>query len=169
MHFGAVSGERAQLKDIIRMAADIMEARGEHTYAKGIRAYDAWKEMLLDEKWFENDAAFDGLFEKLLVHNDAMVCIQDGRKWGAEFFKEVSAACGEEETVMCMEISRRFHRVSALAEEMMELLGDWGDMEKMLQNFASRPVREKTGGLIDAAKAEDGRALEEIRRLCGHL
>lgn len=169
MHFGAVSGERAQLKDIIRMAADIMEARGEHTYAKGIRAYDAWKEMLLDEKWFENDAAFDGLFEKLLVHNDAMVCIQDGRKWGAEFFKGVSAACGEQETVMCMDISRRFQRVSALAEEMMELLGDWGDMEKMLQNFASRPVREKTGGLIDAAKAEDSRALEEIRRLYGYL
>lgn len=53
---------------------------------------------------------------------------------------------------------------------MMALVGDWGDMEKMLKNLVSRPVREKIGGLIDAAKAEDSRALEEIRRLydCVH-
>lgn len=169
MHFGAVIGERARLRDIIRMAADVMAAREEHSYAKGIRAYDAWKEMLLDEKWFENNAAFDGLFEKLLVHNDAVVCIQDGRKWGAKFFEEASAECGEQDAALCADISRHFYKVSALAEEMMTLTGDWSDMEKMLQNLACRPVREKLGRLIDAAKAEDGRALEGIRRLCGQM
>ncbi len=52
---------------------------------------------------------------------------------------------------------------------MMALIGDWGDVEKMLKNLADRSVREKTGRLIDAAKAEDGKALEEIRRLCGQM
>lgn len=169
MYFGAVSEERRSLRDIIRMAADIMEAREECTYAKGILAYDAWREMLLDEKWFENNASFDGLFEKLLVHNDAMVCIQDGRKWGAKFFEETAAACGEQDAACCAEISRRFHKVSALAGEMMALIGDWSDVEKMLKNLADRSVREKTGRLIDAAKAEDGKALEAIRRLCGQM
>ena len=125
--------------------------------------------MLLDEKWFENNASFDGLFEKLLVHNDAMVCIQDGRKWGAKFFEETAAACGEQDAACCAEISRRFHKVSALAGEMMALIGNWDDVEQMLKNLADRSVREKTGRLIDAAKAEDGKALEEIRRLCGQM
>lgn len=106
------------------------------------------------------------IFEKLLVHNDAVVCIQDGRKWGAKFFEEASAECGEQGAALCADISRHFYKVSALAEEMMTLTGDWSDMEKMLQSLACRPVREKLGRLIDAAKAEDGRALEGIRRLC---
>lgn len=165
MCIGAAHGARRSLQDIIKTAADVMEAREEYDYAKGIRAYDAWKEMLLDEKWFENNAAFDGLFEKLLVHNDAMVCIQDGRKWGAAFFEEVAAACGEQGGAICAQVARHFRKVSTLAEEMMALIGDWSDMEKMLQNLASRSVREKTAGLIDVAKAEDSRALEGIRQL----
>lgn len=169
MQFGAVNGERAQPKDIVRMAAGIMEARKESSYAKGICAYDAWKEMLLDEKWFENNAAYDGLFEKLLVQNDAMVCIQDGRKWGAKFFEEISAECGEQGAAICADISRHFHQVSALAGEMMALIGDWNDMESMLKNFANRAVREKISALIDAAKAEDQKALEGILQLSGQM
>lgn len=87
MCFGTVNGEQTSYKDIIKMAVDIMDPREEYTYAKGIRAYDAWKEMLLDEKWFEDSAAFGELFAKMLVQNDAMVCIEDGRKWGAKDFE----------------------------------------------------------------------------------
>ncbi len=169
MCFGTVNGEQTGYKDIIKMAVDIMEPREEYTYAKGIRAYDAWKEMLLDEKWFEDSAAFDELFAKLLVQNDAMVCIEDGRKWGAKFFEQMSAECGEKGIEMCAEISRHFNKVSELAGEMKALLGDWDDMEKMMQNLASRPVREKLGRLIDAAKTEDSRAFERIRLLCSQM
>ena len=67
MCLGAVIDNSCGDKEIIKMAADIMEPRNEGVYAKGLNAYDAWKEMLLDEKWFENGAGFDYLFEKLLV------------------------------------------------------------------------------------------------------
>lgn len=169
MCFGAVNGGKGSYRDIIKMAADIMEAREERTYAKGIRAYDAWKEMLLDEKWFANSAAFDDLFAKLLVQNDAMSCIQDGRKWGAQFFGQISAECGEKGIAICADISKRFNKVSSFAGEMMALLGSWSDMEGMMQNLASRSVREKLGRLIDAAKAEDGKALEQIRLLYSQM
>ncbi len=52
---------------------------------------------------------------------------------------------------------------------MMALIGDWGDMETMLKNFANRAVREKISALIDAAKAEDQKALEGILQLSGQM
>ena len=97
MCIGSVTEEPYGDKEIIKMAAAIMEAREEGSYAKGIRAYGAWKDMLLDEKWFENGTGFDEMFSKLLVQNDAMVCIGDGRKWGAGFFEELSEKKGSEE------------------------------------------------------------------------
>lgn len=167
MYFGAVTREAAGAKEIIRMAAEVMEPRDEYQYAKGILAYDAWREMLLDEKWFENSAGFDDLFAKFIVQNDAMACIHDGRRWAAEFFGQMMAKCSGNNKQYCAEIAKSFRRVSDIAKEMKAQLDDWSDMEQMLKKFASRAVREKLAGLIDAAKAADSRALEQIRRLAG--
>ncbi len=169
MCIGAVSDNPCSDKEIVKMASDIMEARNEDTYAKGIYAYDAWKSMLLDEKWFENGAGFDYLFSKLLVQNDAMVCICDGRKWGAKYFEELSEKYGETEKAMCQEIAKHFRKVSGIAEEMMSLIGDWNNMENMLENFASKSVREKIGKLIDTAKFEDTMAYEQIKLLFNNI
>ncbi|MDE6915183.1 MAG: hypothetical protein K2P39_00070, partial [Lachnospiraceae bacterium] len=165
MYFGAVTGETASSRDIVKMAADIMEPRDEGAYAKGIRAYDAWKEMLLDEKWFENNAGFDDLFAKFIVQNDAMDSLHDGRRWGAAFFEQMMETCGEAERQLCAGIAKSFHKVSRAAEEMMAQAGDWSDVEQMLKRFASRAVREQLAELIDAAKAEDEKALAQIRQL----
>lgn len=165
MSIGAVSDTPCSDKEIVQMAYDIMTARNEHTYAKGIQAYDAWKSMLTDEKWFENGTSFDNLFSKLLVQNDAMICICDGRKWAAKFFEELSEKYGEAEQSIFRKIERHFNSVSKIAGEMMSLIGDWSDTEKMIQNLGSRPVREELGKLIDSAKAEDENAYEQINLL----
>lgn len=169
MCIGAVSDAPCGDKEIVKMAVDIMSTREEGSYAKGICAYDAWKEMLLDEKWFENASGFDDLFSKLLVQNDAMVCISDGRKWGAKYFEELAENQGETERAICHKISKHFRAVSSIADEMMRLTGHWSDMEKMLENFASRSVREKIGEQIDIAKTEDSMAYEQIRLLLEHM
>jgi len=150
--------------EIVKMAADIMQAREDCGYAKGIRAYEAWKEMLLAEKWFES-TAFDYLFSRLLVQMDAMVCLNDGRDWGARYFEELSVRCGEEKRALCQEIAGCFRRVSGIAKEMMSLIGERCSMEEKLRNFGSRSVREKLGGMIDAAKAEDEMALRRMEEL----
>ena len=169
MCLGAVIDNPCSDKEIIKMAADIMEPRNEGIYAKGLNAYDAWKEMLLDEKWFENGAGFDYLFEKLLVQNDAMTCISDGRKWGAEYFKGLSEHFSETESEMCRKIAAHFQKVSSIAGEMMSLIGDWSDMENMLDNLGNRSVREKIGKLIDSAKEEDTLAYEQIKLLLNNI
>lgn len=142
-----------------------MKAREEDAYAKGIAAYDVWKTMLLDEKWFENGNGFDELFSKLLVQNDAMVCIADGRKWAAEYFQDLSEKYGVEEKSTCLKIAEHFKTVSGAASEMMTLIGDWSDIDKMLDNFGDRSVREKISELLDQAKEADIKAYDQIMQL----
>ena len=169
MCIGPVIDTPCSDKEIVKMALDIMEARDEYTYAKGINAYDAWNEMLLDEKWFENGAGFDYLFSKLLVQNDAMTCICDGRKWAAKYFEELSEKYGETEKTICQDTAKRFQEVSSMAGEMMALIGDWSDMEKMLQNLGNRSVRERIGKLILSDKLEYTKAYEQIKLLLNHI
>lgn len=156
-------------KEIIKMAAAIMEPRQESSYAKGIQAYDAWNKMLLDEKWFESSGGFDSLFSMLLVQNDAMKCISDGRKWGAKYFLELAETYEKAEASVCLHIAESFRKVSGIADDMRTLIGNWHDTENMLQNFSSRSVREKLGKLIDLAKKEDASAYEQIKTLLKHI
>lgn len=151
-------------KEIVKMALNIMEPREENTYVKGTGAYQAWKDMLLQEKWFENGSTFDKLFSKLLVQNDAMTCLQDGRKWAAKYFKELANQYEDSEKTFCMDIANSFDKVSSIAGEMKSLIGDWDDTEKMQKNFGSRLIRQKLGELIDVAGKEDRQAYEKMKR-----
>ncbi len=165
MCIGAMIGTPCADREVIKTAMDIMQGREENSYAKGIRAYEAWGKMLLDEKWFENAASFDELFSKLLVQNDAMTCIGDGRKWAAKYFEELSVKYGKTEKAICLDIAEHFNRVSDIARKMMFLIGDWSNTEKMLQNFKSRLNREKLAELIVSAKAQDNMAFEQMKLL----
>lgn len=164
MCIGAVSGTSYSDKDVIKMAMDIMHSREENTYAKGLRAYEAWQDMLLDEKWFEDNAAFDQLFSKFLVQNDAVTCIGDGRKWAAKYFEELSAKYGRLEEEICLKIAGHFNKVSTIAGQMVSLIGDWSNTEEMVQNFANRRNRERLANMIASAASEDTMAFEEMKR-----
>ena len=165
MCIGAFEDTSYHDKDIIKISLAVMEAREENTYAKGIQAYEAWKEMLLQEKWFENGSTFDTLFSMFLVQNDAMTCLQDGRKWAASYFEELADQREDAEKKLCMDISASFLKVSKAAEDMKDLIGDWSDTKAMLDNFGSRQIREKLGQLIDACQREDRRAYEQLNLL----
>ncbi len=52
-----------------------------------------------------------------------------------------------------------------MAGDMMSLIGDWSDMERALGNFGDCSVREKIVKLIDAARAEDTMAYEQMKLL----
>ena len=137
-------------KEIVKMALKIMEPREEYTYVKGIKAYQAWKDMILQEKWFENGSTFDNLFSKLLVQNDAMTCLHDGRKWAAKYFKELANQYENSEKTFFMDIAGCFDKVSDIA----------GEMQK---NFGNRLIREQLGKFIDAAGKEDTQAYEKMK------
>lgn len=169
MCIGDINNTLYNDKDIIGMAKDIMEPREEGTYAKGMIAYRAWKNMLLEEAWFKNGDTFDNLFSKLLVQNDAMTCICDGRKWAAKYFEELAIKYQSSEKALSLDISKHFTKVSNIAEEMMSLIGNWNDVEKMQENFKNRSIREKLSICIDNAESEDSKAYEKIKLLYNQI
>lgn len=169
MHIGDRNGAPYSDKEIMQTAIAVMEGREEKEYAKGLLAYDAWHNMLLDEKWFKNDNTFDNLFTKLLVQNDAMACISDGRIWAAKYFEELSANYDSEQKNLSLQIAGHFEHVSSIANEMMSLLLDWENTEKMLQDFKTLSIRKKLCEKIIMAKAEDGKALEKMKKLYTYL
>lgn len=169
MYIGEKKDHFYTAKEIVKMALTVMEAREENTYAKGIRAYQAWKNMLLQEKWFVNGSTFDNLFSKLLVQNDAMECLHDGRKWAAKYFEELANQYENSEKAFCMDIAGSFEKVSAIAGEMKSLIGDWNDTERMQKNFGDRLIRERLGELIDAAERRDRQAYEKMNLLYNRM
>ncbi len=164
MCLGSQTSSPMSDREILRMAAAVMEPRAEGSYAKGLLAYDAWKEMLLDENWFRQSGCFDSLFSMLLVQNDAMGCLMDGRKWAAQYVQELARSRRSEASAL-LHMAEAFRRVSETAGQMASLIGDWNDTERALGNFADLSVREKLAALTDAAKKEDTRAYEQLLRV----
>lgn len=64
--------------------------KGEKTFAKGIYAYDAWKNAILNESNFCKNALLPILAERMMCHGDAMDCLADGRNNAAIYFKKLS-------------------------------------------------------------------------------
>lgn len=158
MCIGPVNGEAASPQEILGQAVKALEGRMEHSYAKGMLAYDAWRKMLLEDSCFAG-TAYDSLFSKLLVQNDAAQCLADGRNQGARYLLELTAGQSMKDSTKLETAARHFQKVSARAEEMCRLLGDWSDMDAVLGRLADRKVREKLAELILEAKAEDEAAL----------
>ncbi|MDE7223801.1 MAG: helix-turn-helix domain-containing protein, partial [Acetatifactor sp.] len=162
MCIGPVNASEETPKEILQRAVSALEGRMEHTYAKGIQAYDAWREMLLEESHFAS-TVYDSLFSKLLVQNDATTCLMDGRSQGAKYLLELAEKQKKEDNTKLEQAARHFQRVSAYAEEMSHLIGDWSDMDAMLRHLADRNVREELAKLILCAKEEDEAALQCIK------
>lgn len=165
MCIGPVIGEMMSEKEVIKNAIAALEGRNDKSYAKGILAYDAWEKMLLDNQYFPENMVFDDLFSKLLVQNDAMRCIQDGRGHAAMYLREIAEGYSEEQKKKRLEIAECFDAVRECAEKMIEQIGDWPDTEKMLKNLPDRSVREEVGRLIQQAKREDEKALQGLKEL----
>lgn len=166
MCIGPVNAQQINSQEILRQAVSALEGRREHSYAKGIQAYDAWREMLLEDSHFAS-SVYDSLFSKLLVQNDATQCLMDGRSQGAKYLQELAAKQGEEGAAKLEQAARHFQKVSVCAEEMRQLIGDWSDMDAMLRHLADRKVREELARLILCAKAEDETALQRLKEYLG--
>lgn len=162
MCLGPIVGERMAPREVLRQAVAALEGRKEYSYAKGILAYDAWREMLLEESHFASEA-YDNLFSKLLVQNDATQCLMDGRSHGAEYLLELAARQLGQDNGKLEEAAGHFRKVSGYAQEMSGRIGDWSDVDAMLRHLADRKVREELAELILRAKAEDEAALQCVR------
>lgn len=165
MCLGALDGDKYTTADIIANAVKALSGRTDCGYAKGIKAYDAWKEAFSDESNFSVDGNYTLLFEKMLCQNDAMTCLADGRNCASLYFEELA----EEDSSRYNDyskISGLFRKCSDTILEMQSLynIGNAG-MDDMLKKLADKETRKKTCSLVDIAKKADAEALTLMEKL----
>lgn len=158
MCMGAIEGEKISNDDIIANGVKVLTGRKEYGYCKGIDAYDAWSNALLNDKEFMVGDNLFVLFDKMLCQMDAMSCIIDGRGNGAKFFRKLAETWGINKD-MCNGIADAFAKCAKAAEQMRGLFGDTSDMEGMLKRLADKSVRDEVCILIEKAKVFDSEAL----------
>ena len=152
-------------KEALRNAAQALEGRMCGTYAKGILAYDAWKNALLCDRDFPADAVLPLLVERMMCHGDAMDCLSDGRCHAAKYLRRLAAqnpgmASGLNAT------AAQFEGISKILwEEMIPVLGGWERGESQTRQLARPENRRLFAGQIERMKAHDELAYSFICEL----
>ena len=176
-------------KEVLSNIIEVMSGRICGPYAKGIYAYDAWKNALLCEQNFPPNAILPVLVERMMCHGDAMDCISDGRYHGAQYLRGMAAkfresaekiAVGESYEAAGGEksgleaASKLAQKLEAAAKEldgesnvlcrkMVSALGGWGRSEAQVRKLAELRTRSLFAGQIDEMKGHEERALVLLR------
>lgn len=164
MCMGAIEGKKLTTKDIISAGINVLSGKTEYGYAKGLEAYDAWKQALSKKKDFAVDGNYSVLFEKLLCQMDAMTCIIDGRNSAADYFGKLAENSCKDKNIYA-DIEKAFRESAKATERMWSILGDPCDMNGMLEKLAQLDAREKLCNEIQAAKQADSKALK-LMKIC---
>lgn len=145
-----------------------MTPRKDGDYQKGIAGFSAWTKVLSDDKVcsIDNDSI---RFEHMLCEDDATTCLTNGRSCAAEYFKKLAeseAGVASSETLEKYKtLSSLFAGTKALAEQVLSLLGGWGNMEQCPAKLAKKEVREKACGYIKQIEKLEKQSLEILKTL----
>ena len=162
MCMGALKGDRLSADTVIQNGIRALTGRLDSGYYKGISAYDGWIKALSDEKGFAAAGNYSVLFEKMLCHNDAMNCLEDGRSNAAAYFRTLSGS-DISRSEKYNRIAEAFSKCSKEIGEMRKLYD--GDMDESLKNLADPVLRKQTCELCERARQADMEALALMKEL----
>lgn len=152
-------------REALRNAAEALEGRMCGTYAKGILAYDAWKNALLCDRDFPADAVLPLLVERMMCHGDAMDCLSDGRWHAAKYLRKLA----EQHPAMAPGLNAAAGELEGIPEiiwkEMIPVLGGWERGEAQTRRLARAENRRLFAGQIERMKAHEERAYNYIGEL----
>lgn len=135
------------------------------TYARGIQAYDAWKNALLCDRDFPTDAVLPLLVERMMCHGDAMDCLSDGRCHAAKYLRRLA----EQYPAMASGLNAAAGELEGIPKiiwkEMIPVLGGWERGEAQTRQLARAENRRLFAGQIERMKAHDERAYGYICEL----
>ncbi|HEX3076952.1 MAG TPA: AraC family transcriptional regulator [Lachnospiraceae bacterium] len=163
MCMGEVISDKKPLKEIVEYGNRILTGREQGTYAKGLNAYDAWKNTLLSDRISES-SPMALLFERRMCIDDALSSLLDGRGNASRFFSELGDKSLENKEEL-YEIAIHFDNVFKIVMEMVSVLGGWEKDEATLKRLADRKVIDDICKLIDKAKGEDSKAWSALVHL----
>ena len=170
MCLGESVNEPYSTKQIVQTAILVMTGRKDGDYYKGVSGFEYWAKKILDDSEFnsENEAL---IFERLSCHDDATVCIKDGRGAAAEYFKSLlqKENCNVELSAKYKLLADTFEKEKQLAETMWSLLSGWENMEDRPKNLANKENRQKASEYIKQIEVLDKKALATLIELSNLL
>ena len=144
---------------------EALEGRMCGNYAKGILAYDAWKNALLCDRDFPVDAVLPLQVERMMCQGDAMDCLSDGRSHGAKYLRRLA----EQHPAMASGLNAAAGELDGILtiiwKEMVPVLGGFERGEAQMRQLAKAENRRLLAGQIERMKAHDERAYNYIREL----
>lgn len=155
---GAKALPPLSLKEVLQNAVEVLSGRMCETFAKGIFAYDAWKNALLRDIDFPRDAVFPMLVERMMCHGDAMDCLSDGRIHAAKYLRRMAEKYPSQAETL-NKAAQEFEQITKILwEEMIPALGGWERGEKQTRQLAKPENRHLFVSQIERMKAHDENA-----------
>lgn len=128
----------------------------------GLAAYSAWAEHLSYEEEFpEDDMAV--LYERYMVHNDAVGTVAEGRWYAALFLRQVM----EQEPSLAEELSAAaacYHAEHDLMWDIWKLVGGPGLSVEQVRKLAEPAIRRQIVPLVLQARNKDAEAAVLVER-----
>ena len=154
---GKKTGAGVSAQTAAKRAVEVMTPRMDGPHAKGLLAWDAWRESLEQDDF---PCEFTKLGDPLMCVCDAIDCITDGRYNASRFFRSY-----RNRNPLYKEAAEHFETVYKLGMEMYKALGGWERGEKQLSALREKKTREKLCALICEAKAHDEAAMNCLLQL----
>lgn len=128
----------------------------------GLAAYQAWADHLAaDEEFATDDMA--RLWERFLVHNDAVSLVAEGRWYAAAFLRQVAEHLPVTSEPLCSAIGR-YQAEHDLMWQLWDLVGGINYSEDHVRKLAKPATRHQMVPIILQARDRDAKAAEEIER-----
>jgi hypothetical protein len=128
----------------------------------GLAAYEAWAEHLLRDEEFSMDD-MDVLRERMMVHDDAVGTVAEGRWYASRFLAEMAGCEGD----MAPELLAAASCYAAEHELMWKIwgcVGGLGRSDEQVRRLAEPEVRRKIVPLILQSREKDAEAADHLER-----
>jgi hypothetical protein len=165
MALGDINTPRIGTKQIVQNAISALEGRQEGKHAKGIAAYEPWKNALLNAK--ESDFAIMPDWGQSLImmcQGDATDALIDGRKNACKYF--TGLADENSNQPLYVQIAEQFGFIAkVIHENIYAILGGYERGSEQNKKLEQLETRNKICEYIDKMKAADEKALDLMKKL----
>ena len=162
---GDITTPRFNVKQIMQNAISALEGRQEGKHAKGIAAYDAWKNALLNATEQDFTVMPDwGQSIAMMCQGDATDCLIDGRKNAFLFFNNLAQENPNQH--LYSKIAENFGIIATVIHtKIYSILGGYERGPEQEKALGKLETRRQISEYIDEIKAADEKALGYIKDL----
>ncbi|MCL2495423.1 MAG: RNA polymerase subunit sigma-24 [Oscillospiraceae bacterium] len=168
MALGDMQAPRWSIAQILPIAIAALEGRQEGSHAKGVAAYDAWKQAILGADKSDLKKDCEGMNLVMMCQGDATDCLVDGRGQAREYFKALAEEHPEQP--LYGEIAEQFGIVAdTIHHRIYKILRGYHRGKKQVKALKKLNNRKKIAQCIDEMKDADVKALALMKELLAKL